>query len=491
LSWPVGKVLGGSSSINGLVYVRGQRQDYERWARSGNAGWDWPDVLSYFRKAETQQRGEDEYHGIGGPLGVCDVDDPSAVFDAYIEAAQELGIPANPDFNGHTQEGIGYYQMTVSRGRRCSTAAYLRDAGIRPNLTIRTGALVRRVLFDRLTAVGVEVTIGDRTVPVRAGRLVVLTAGALNTPKLLQLSGIGPEPLLRRHRIPVVQAMRAVGRHLQDHAQVRLIYESRPDASWNVMSRRWSWCIRSLAAYLFLRKGPLTFGAARLGMFARVRPDATTPDVQFHFMPFSADAPGQPLHAFPALTISVCQLRPASEGSLEIASRNPASPPAIRCGYFANGEDLLTTIAGVRLARVLSRRPVLAGLVGRELVPGAIESESELECFVRSTAATLFHPCGTCRMGVDDDAVVSPELRVHGVANLVVADASIMPSIVSGNTNAAVVMIAEKAADLIHSPGARPGASSVPQAAALRASASAPIRPSAARLAHTTHTCSA
>jgi choline dehydrogenase len=451
LNWPRGKVLGGSSSINGLVYIRGQAADYDKWAALGNTGWSWNDTLPFFKKSEDQQRGADEYHGVGGPLSVSDIHSPNPLFEAYIAASNQLGIPYNADFNGALQEGVGYYQLTTRAGRRCSAAvAYLRPAARRSNLSIQTGASVSRILFEKKRAVGVEMNVGGERIEVKARREVILAAGAINSPKLLQLSGVGPALLLRQLGIDVVMDMPAVGANLQDHFQARLVYECTRRITWNTQTHSLWWCLNALRQYVVSRKGPMTIGAAQLGLFTRALQESATPDVQFHFFPFSADAPGQPLHRFAGFTLSVCQLRPLSRGTIQIASTDPADAPEIRPNYLAEAEDANALLTGVKLARTLSASPPVSEFIRREIRPGAdINSDEELLSYCRQTGGTIFHPCGTCKMGVDSDAVVDQDLRVRGIDGLRVADASIMPSIVSGNTNAAVIMIGEKAADII------------------------------------------
>lgn len=451
MSWPRGKVIGGSSSINGLVYIRGQSSDFDGWAALGNTGWGWDDVLPFFKKSENQQRGASEFHGTGGPLSVSDINAPNPLFEAYLSASNQLGIPYNADFNGDRQEGVGYYQLTTRNGRRCSAAvAYLRPASRRSNLSIRTDASVSRILFDQQRAVGVELSVGGQRLEIKARREVILSAGAINTPKLLQLSGIGPAPLLRRLGVEVVRDAPAVGANLQDHFQVRLVYECVRGITWNTQTRSLWWCLNALRQYFISGKGPMTIGAAQLGLFTRALACSATADVQFHFFPFSADAPGQSLHSFAGFTISVCQLRPLSRGTVQIASNDPGAPPVLRPNYLAEAKDVEAILAGLKLARSLSASPRVSEFIRREIRPGAdVNSDDDLLAYCRQTGGTIFHPCGTCRMGTDSDAVVGPDLRVHGIEGLRVADASIMPSIVSGNTNAAVIMIGEKAADII------------------------------------------
>ena len=456
--WPRGKVLGGSSSINGLIYVRGQHQDYDHWRQLGNAGWSWDDVLPYFKRAEDQERGADELHGAGGPLGVANFSDDRELCRAYVEAAVEAGIPRNDDFNGAVQEGVGYYQLTARNGRRCSAAvAYLKPARKRANLRVETDALARRVLFEGRRAVAVEYAAGGATREARAAREVILSGGAINSPQLLQLSGVGPAALLREHGARVVNDLPGVGANLQDHYQTKNVYRCTRPITLNDDTRT---LVRKLAValrYAIHRDGPLTFCAGAVGVFARTRPELETPDVQYHMLPLSTDKPltGDPserltLQDFPGFTASVCQLRPESRGTVLIKSPDPAAPPAIRPNYLDARLDRDTMVAGMKIARRISRSPSLRPYVAEELAPGdAVDSDDEILAYVRGNGGTIFHPVGTCKMGDDSAAVVDARLRVHGVEALRVVDASIMPTLVSGNTNAPAIMIGEKAADMI------------------------------------------
>lgn len=448
--WPRGKVLGGSGSVNGLVYVRGQREDFDGWAVEGNAGWSFDDLLPYFRRSEHQVRGADAFHGAGGPLWVSDLSERHPLCEAFIGSAQATGIPYNDDFNGATQEGVGYFQLTTRRGLRCSPAvAYLRPARRRSNLDIRTDALVRRVLLRNGRAKGVEVDGQEGTSQIHANREVVLSAGAVNSPQLLMLSGIGPREQLARHGIASVADLPGVGRRLQDHLQVRIVLRARTRSYNDIFNSG----LRTLLAgvqWAFLRKGPLTVSAGQAGAFVRVMPNAERPDVQFHFITFSADRPGASLHPFSGFTASVCQLRPQSMGWLELASSDPRAAPKIHANYLSAPGDIEVLREAVKLARSITRRPPLADLVAEEIMPNeGTTTDPQVDDFIRATAATIFHPVGTCRMGSDASAVVDAELRVHGVEGLRVIDASIMPTLVSGNTNAAAIAIAEKGADLI------------------------------------------
>jgi choline dehydrogenase-like flavoprotein len=448
---PRGKVLGGSSSINGLLYIRGQPEDFDHWRQLGNSGWSFEDVLPYFRRAEDQERGEDPLHGIGGPLAVSNVSEPHPLCDAFIEAAQQTGFPRNDDFNGPTQEGAGYFQLTARNGRRWSTAVgYLRPARRRPNLKVAANALTTRILLSGRRAVGVEYRQSDATHVAHASGEVILAAGAFNSPQMLQLSGIGPGRLLQSLGIDVIADMPGVGADLQDHLQVRFIYRCSERCTINDMMSSVRGRVAAGLRYLLLRKGFLTVGAGYAGGFFRTDPAAATPDVQVHFILFSADSVGKQLHSYPGFIASVCQLRPESRGTVSIKSPDPRQPPAIQPRYLTAPADRDVVVKGMRLLRRIMTRPALERYVAAEQAPGPQRtSDADLLAFARETGATVFHPTSTCRMGSDLTAVVDERLRVHGIEHLRVVDGSIMPTVVSGNTNAAIVMIAEKGADMI------------------------------------------
>ena len=457
IPWPRGKVLGGSSSINGLVYIRGQKEDFDHWRQLGNAGWSYPDVLPYFKRAEDRQRGADEHHGAGGPLAVAD-STPHELCEAYVRAAEELGIPRNPDFNGAGQEGAGYFQLTTRRGFRCSAAAaYLRPARKRPNLTIETGALVLAIELDGRRATGVRYRQNGAQRTAQARREIVLAAGAINSPQILQLSGIGPGAHLQAHGIEVRHELAGVGHNLQDHFQARSVYRCTRPITLNDRVRSPFQKLLMGVEWALFRTGPLTIGAGQGAIFARTRPELASPDVQFHIILFSADRPGQPLHRFPGFTASVCQLRPESRGTVLIKSGDPGDHPAIVANYLAAETDRRCMVDGLKLARRLSRTEALQPYVAEELEPGPDQaSDDDLLAYARARGGTIFHPSSTCAMGPAGNpmAVVDPELRVHGLSGLRVADASIMPTVVSGNTNAACIMIGEKCADLMLGSGA-------------------------------------
>src|SRR4030081_2747431 len=448
---PRGKVLGGSSSINGLLYVRGQHEDYDRWRQHGNAGWGFDDVLPYFRKAEHQARGADDFHGVGGPLPVSDLGHADPLSAAFIEAAVETGIPRNRDFNGATQEGAGFFQTTTRHGRRASTAvAYLRPAKGRKNLQVETSALAQRILFDGRRAVAIEYRSAGSLRTARARKEILVSGGAYNSPQLLQLSGIGPAELLRKHGIDVVLDAPGVGNDLQDHMQVRVVMRCTKSITLNDVVNSPVRRIFAGARYAAFRKGPLTIAAGTSGAFFKTSPRLATPDIQIHFLPFSTDKMGERLHSFSGFSASVCQLRPESRGSLRIGSADPTVPPEIRINYLATEVDRSANVQGLKILRKILRAPALSSYVIEEVDPGAkVSTDEELLNYCRQRGSTIYHPTSTCRMGSDPLAVVDQRLRVRGIEGLRVVDASIMPDLVSGNTNAAIIMIAEKASDMI------------------------------------------
>jgi choline dehydrogenase len=448
---PRGKVLGGSSSINGLLYVRGQHEDYDRWRQRGNVGWGYDDVLPYFKKAENQVRGEDVYHGAGGPLSVSDWRHHDPLSEAFVKAAVETGIPFNPDFNGASQEGAGFFQTTTRRGRRASSAfSYLRPAKTRANLHIETDALAQRLLFEGRRVRAVEYRRNGRLCTARARKEIMVSSGAYNSPQLLQLSGVGPAELLKSHGIDVVLDAPGVGHDLQDHLQVRIVMKCAQPVTLNdVVNHPMRKAMAGLQ-YAALRKGPLTIAAGTSGAFFKTSPRLASPDIQIHFIPFSTDKMGETLHPFSGFTASVCQLRPESRGSLKIKSADPSVPPAIRINYLATETDRTAFIDGIRILRKILAAPALKAYCTEEVYPGAdVTSDEALLDFCRKTGGTVYHPTSTCRMGNDSLAVVDQRLKVRGIDGLRVVDASVMPDLMSGNTNAPTIMIAEKASDMI------------------------------------------
>ena len=448
---PRGKVLGGSSSINGLLYIRGQAEDFDHWRQLGNAGWSFTDVLPYFRRAEDQERGEDELHGVGGPLAVRDVSEGHPLCDAFIDACEQGGLPRTEDFNGPTQEGAGYFQLTTRNGRRWSTArGYLKPARKRGNVAVVANALTTRILFEGRRAVGVEYIKDGGKHVARANAEVIISGGAFNSPQLLQLSGVGPGDLLRQHGIDVIADMKGVGADLQDHYQARFNYRGNTRNTINDMMGSVVGRVAAGLRYALLRKGFLTIGAGYAGGFFKTDPSLPTPDVQFHFILFSADSVGQKLHPWPGFLTSVCQLRPESRGFVRIKSADPAQAPAIQPRYLTAQVDRDVMVAGMKMIRRVMGQPAMARYIDEELMPGAkVQTDADFLEFARQKGTTVFHPTSTCRMGSDVNAVVDERLRVRGFQGLRVADASIMPTVVSGNTNAACVMIGEKASDMI------------------------------------------
>ncbi len=455
--WPRGKTLGGSSSINGLIYIRGQREDFDHWGAQGNAGWGHADVLPYFIRAEGNQRGSTPLHGGDGPLKVSDIAAEHELIEAFIAGAQQIGVPRTDDFNGAVQEGAGYFQLNTHKGWRCSTAqAYLKPARKRPNLCIETDAFAVGLVLDGRRAKGVRYRQGGVMKEARVGAEVLLSAGSIQSPQLLQLSGIGPKDLLARHGITPAVDLPGVGENLQDHLQIRLTFECTRPITTNDQLNSWLGRISVGMQWLLFRSGPLAVGINQGGCFMHALTDAAgrrvaaTPDIQFHVATLSADMAGGKVHPYSGFTMSVCQLRPESRGHIRIRSTNPFEPPEMQPNYLATELDRRTAVAGVKAARAIAAAPAMRPFVKREVKPGpqAGDDAALLE-YCRNHGATIFHPTGTCRMGTDANAVVDARLRVHGVAGLRVVDCSAMPTLVSGNTNAAAVMMAEKASDMI------------------------------------------
>ena len=455
-TWPRGKVLGGSSSINGLLYIRGQHADYDGWRQLGCTGWGWDDVWPYFKRSEHQERGASAWHATGGPLNVSDVTETHLVSDAVLEACVEAGLPAR-DVNGADQEGVCYYQLTVKNGQRCSAAvAYLHPAMSRRNLTVEPGALASRVLFEGKRAVGVAFTQHGRTRVVRAAREVILAGGAINSPHLLQLSGVGPGELLHQHGVEVVSDLPGVGANLQDHYVIGMLYRLKAGiVSVNELSKGMR-MVGETIKYLMQRKGLLTLSAAHIAAFCKSRPDLAGPDIQFHILPATMDMQKLTteqktvLEDQPGLTIAPCQMRPESRGTIRIKSSDPTEYPAIQPNYLSDPLDQEVAVAGLKWGRRIAGQPALTPYIDHEMSPGpGFESDQMLLAYAKAAGGTIYHPVGTCQMGPGPNAVVDAELRVYGVEGLRVVDASIMPRLVSGNTNAPTIMIAEKAADMI------------------------------------------
>ncbi len=454
--WPRGKVLGGSSSINGLLYIRGQAADYDGWRQLGNEGWSWDECLPYFIRSEGNETHTGKLHGVDGPLNISEPTEHNPVSDAMIEAGVEAGIPRKPDVNEGEQEGIGYYQLTIKNGLRVSAAkAYLKPAMERPNLHVETDALVHRIIFEGKRAVGVMFEQNGEVLEARVGKEVLLSGGAVNSPQILELSGIGKGAMLQERGIEVISDLSGVGENLQDHYVVPVQHKITEPVTVNDQAQGLAF-LKEIAKYVFLRKGLLTLSAAHVQAFVKTRPELASPDVQFHILPATMDLDKfktrqiMELNKFPGLTTAPCQLRPESRGSIHIKSADPKDYPAIRPNYLSDPLDQETAIAGIKWARKIVSQPAMQKYIGAEIMPGPdFNSDEELLAFSREAGSTIYHPVGTCKMGQDDAAVVDAQLRVKGVEGLRVIDASVMPRLISGNTNAPTIMIAEKVADMI------------------------------------------
>ncbi len=456
--WPRGKVIGGSSSINAMVYIRGHANDFDDWAAKGNPGWGWNDVLPYFKKSETSDLGATEWRGGSGPLHVSNVEqDLHPTCQNYIRAAEQCGLKHNPDFNAASNEGVGVYQNTAKGGFRMSAArAYLHPAHRRSNLTVITNAQATRIIFDGKKAVGVQYQCKGREYQVTAGREVILSAGSINSPQLMQLSGVGALNNLKPHGVEIVHAQENVGRHLQDHLCVDTIYRAKvPTLNDELLP--WHGKLRHGLNYLLRRRGPLSLGVNQAGGFIRTRADADRPNMQLYFSPvsYTKTPPGKrPLMSpdpFSGLIMGAQPTRPTSRGHLEIKSADPFDAPAIHPNYLSTNHDLNELLEGLRFLRKLASAPAFEEISERELIPGDdIQTDEEMIAYIRSSVGTVYHPVGTCRMGPSsDDSVVDSRLRVHGLEGLRIVDASVFPNITSGNTNAPTIMVAEKGADLI------------------------------------------
>ncbi len=450
LNYPRGKVLGGCSSINGMIYMRGQAADYNGWRQSGNVGWGWDDVLPYFRKSEDYHGGKSAMHGAGGEWRIEKQRLSWPILDAFRDAAEELGIPRTDDFNAGTNEGSGYFEVNQKKGVRWNTSkAFLRGIKDRRNLRVVTRAETERLEFDGRRITGLVFRKDGRLHHAKAGQ-TVLAAGAINSPKILELSGVGQPGLLAKLGIEVRHDLPGVGENLQDHLQIRTVFKVTGAATLN---QRYHNLISRAAMgleYALRRSGPLSMAPSQLGIFAKSDPRLETPDLEYHVQPLSTDRLGEPLHRFPAVTVSVCNLRPESRGTVHMGSDNPHEPAKIRPNYLSTDGDRSVAIASLRHARRLMKAKAVARFAPEEMLPG-IEYESDADLIRKAgdIGTTIFHPVGTCKMGSDTMAVVDDRLRVHGLDGLRVVDASIMPTIVSGNTNSPVIMIAEKAAEMI------------------------------------------
>ncbi|SPJ30002.1 GMC family oxidoreductase [Falsiruegeria mediterranea] len=456
LDWPRGKTLGGSSSINGLLYVRGQKEDYDHWAQLGNRGWSYDDVLPLFKRSETHEGGDAELHGQDGELSVSLIRAKSEISEAFIEAAVEMGVPRTNDYNGENQEGAGYFHQTAKKGFRCSSAkAFLTPIkGKRDNLTVLTHAHTTGLAFasdapKQVTGVNFIHQHAPKTARLRPGGEVILSAGAIGSPQILELSGIGQGQVLQNAGIGVRHELPGVGECLQDHLQIRLVYEVNV-ATLNDAINSFVHRMGIGLEYALKRTGPMSLGASQVVIFAKSMEGLETPDIQFHFQPLSADKPGIEMHPFSGFTSSVCQLRPESRGHIHINSPRSEDHPLIVPNYLSATADQLCAIRAVKFARAMTKTKALSPFIVREHVPvGPVETDEQHLEAARNIAQTIYHPTSTCRMGHDDQAVVDDRLRVHGIGGLRIADASIMPAIVSGNTNAPAIMIGEKASDMI------------------------------------------
>ncbi len=448
---PRGRVLGGSSAINGLIYIRGQAEDFDIWRQLGNAGWSFEEVLPYFRKAEDNERGADEFHGVGGPLAVSDLCDRHPLVEAYVDAALQCGYPRNDDFNGSIQEGAGYYQTTMRNGVRSSTAGgYLKPARRRANLKVVSEALATRIVFAGRRATGIDYVAGNQKCHAGANAEVIVAAGAFKSPQLLQLSGLGPASLLQSLGITVVADAPGVGDDLNDHISGRIMLRCKEPITLNDAVRNWTGKLTHGLHYVLTRRGYLAIPAVSAGCFLRAHPASATPDSQCSISLFSAQTIGGDLHPFPGVTGNCVLLRPESRGYVRIKSSDPREAPAINPNYLATQKDRETIVAGVAAMRRIFQAPAMKRYIAEEIEPGPrCDNDDELLDFIRRRGSTTYHPVGTCRMGQDQKAVVDERLRVRGFTGLRVVDASIMPAVVSGNTNAATIMIGEKGADMI------------------------------------------
>jgi len=453
IDWPRGKVLGGSSALNGLLYIRGDRYDYDNWKDLGNKGWGYDDVLPYFKKFECQENGENEYHGVDGELKVSNLRLRRKIADLFIKASEEIGIPYNPDCNGEKQEGVGYFQQTSFKGfRRSSYRSFLNGKiRSRKNLTIITNTQVSKLVFLDKKVIGVDCiqTIGQPDKTIYANNEVILSAGAISSPQILQLSGIGDEKHLAKLGVKVIHNNPAVGKNLQDHLQVRMVFKTNTRTLNDELNTWWKKALIGLQYALF-RTGPLTLSASQVYIFTNTSLDGSRPNIQFHMQPLSADKPGDGVHPFSAFTMSICNLRPQSRGEVTITTANPKDLPKIIPNYLSTKSDQNIAIDSIKVARKIAEANSLKKHILDEFVPGgSFVSDEDLLEAARNNSQSIYHPVGTCKMGNDMNSVVDDQLKVHGVSGLRVVDASIMPELVSGNTNAPTMMIAEKAAEMI------------------------------------------
>ncbi|CAH0353259.1 GMC family oxidoreductase [Aquabacterium sp. CECT 9606] len=451
LYWPRGKTLGGSSSINAMVYMRGNPADYDAWAAQGNTGWSYQDLLPLFKEHENNERGGSAFHGTGGPLNVAEVRSRNPLSTMFIEAAHQCGIPKNTDFNGAIQEGVGFHQVTQKNGERWSSArAFLHPVMQRPNLKVFTDARATRLLFDDKCIKGIEYVRDGRTERLEITKEVILSGGAINSPHLLLLSGVGPEAELSKHGIPQVHELPGVGKNLQDHLDITVMIRDRKKLGIGVALSFLPRAVSGVWQYLRRREGLLASNVAEVGGFAKLAPDSTLPEIQFHFLPTYLRNHGRDLAPGYGATLHVCQLRPKSRGFIGLKSADPVADPLIQSNYLTHPEDWSEMIAGLKLARKILAAPAFRDINDGEVAPGSeAQSDESLRAYIRDKAETIYHPVGTCKMGNDALAVVDAQLRVHGLIGVRVADASIMPSLIGGNTNAPTMVIGEKCARAI------------------------------------------
>ncbi len=459
LAYPRGKVLGGCSAINGMIYMRGQARDYDQWRQLGNVGWAWDDVLPYFLKSEDQGRGASEFHGSGGEFRVEDMRLSWEILDAFREAAAEVGIPKTDDFNTGDNEGCGYFQVNQNRGVRWTAAkGFLKPVMQRPNLRVLTRAEVTGLAFDGRRCTGIEFLWNGEPAAATAGREVILATGSIGSPMLLQRAGIGAPEMLKQHGIEPRHALPGVGENLQDHLQIRTVFKVRNTTTLNDRARTLLGRMGIGLEYFLLKRGPMTMAPSQLGAFTKSDPERETPNLEYHVQPLSLDRFGEPLHKFSAFTASVCNLRPESRGHVRITGPEPSARPSIRPNYLSAPADHRIAAGAVKLTRRICAARALARFEPEEYLPGTrFQSEAELAREAGNIGTTIFHPVGTCKMGSDPMAVVDARLRVHRIEGLRVVDASIMPTITSGNTNAPTIMIAEKASDMIIEDNRRAG----------------------------------
>ncbi len=451
LNYPRGKVLGGCSSINGMIYMRGQAADYDHWCHLGNTGWGWDDILPFFIKSENHYLGKSDMHGSGGEWQVDKQRLSWDILDAFRDAAEEVGIPKTDDFNGGNNEGSGYFEVNQKGGWRMSTArAFLKPALKRPNLKVLTHAHTTSLIIESKKAVGVNFELKGKPATAMADGEVILAAGAVNSPQILELSGIGCGDVLSKFGIPMIHELGGVGENLQDHLQIRTVFKIKNAITLNQKANSLLGKIAMGMEYALFRSGPLSMAPSQLGLFAKSDPRIATPDLEYHIQPLSTDKLGDPLHPYPAITASVCNLRPESRGTIHIKSTDNKEQPAIWTNYLSTKNDRDIAAKSIRLTREIMKASAVSHYEPEELLPGEhIKSDEELVHEAGNIATTIFHPVGTCKMGCDDLSVVDERLRVHGLQCLRVVDASVMPTIISGNTNSPVIMIAEKASDMI------------------------------------------